>query len=133
MTQEVTVKVRNLIRNPNDDDPYQTFKDQLLRMFALNNYAHAEAIANLPLTSNMQPSTLMYRMLGLLPSSLFLPSPFFNSWSQFSLPLVVPTRPLCVHVTDLMLRKLRSVVLPTPGREISCPAGGCVLPSCRCS
>ena len=76
MTQEVTVKVRDLIRNPNDDDPYQTFKDQLLRMFALNNYAHAEAIANLPLTSNMQPSTLMSQVwvLGLLtdgPSLVF--------------------------------------------------------------
>ena len=40
---------------------------------------------------------------------------------------------LCVGITDLMLRKLRSAVLPAPGQETSCPAGGCVLPSCQCS
>ena len=48
MTLEVTVKVLDLIRNPSADNPYQHLKDRLLRMFALNNYAHAEAIANLP-------------------------------------------------------------------------------------
>ena len=67
ITQEVVVKVLDLIRNPPDDSPYQTLKDRLLRMFALNNYTHAEAIANLPLTGGMQPFTLMSRMLGLLP------------------------------------------------------------------
>ena len=37
-------------------------------MFTLNDYTCAEAIANLPLTGNMQPSTLMSWMLGLLPA-----------------------------------------------------------------
>ena len=67
MTQEVAVKVLYLIRNPPNNDPYQTLQDWLLRMFALNNYTWAEVIANLPLTGNMQPSTLMSQMLGLLP------------------------------------------------------------------
>ena len=53
MRQEVAVKVLALIRNPPDDDPHQTLKDRLLRMFALNDYACAEAIANLPLTGHM--------------------------------------------------------------------------------
>ena len=38
-------------------------------MFALNNKARAVAIANLPLTRDMQPSILMSRMLGLFPAS----------------------------------------------------------------
>ena len=44
-------------------------------------------------------------------------------------PLVALTYPLCVGITDLMQRKLRSVMLPAPGPETSCPAGGCILPS----
>ena len=67
MMQEVAVKVLDIIRNPPEDYPYPSLKDQLLRMFALNNYACAEAIANLPLMGDMQPSALMSRMLGLLP------------------------------------------------------------------
>ena len=67
MMQEVAVKVLDLIRNPPEDYPYPSLKAQLLRMFALNNYACAEAIANLPLMGDMQPSALMSRMLGLLP------------------------------------------------------------------
>ena len=67
MTQEVAMKVLNLNRNPSTDDPYQHLKNRLLSMFALNDYAHAEAIANLTLTGNMQPSALMSRMLRLLP------------------------------------------------------------------
>ena len=63
MRQEVAVRVLDLIRNPPEDKLYQRLKDRLLRMFALTC---AEAIANLPLTGNMQPSTLMSRMLGLL-------------------------------------------------------------------
>ena len=37
-------------------------------MYALNDYARPEAIVNLPLTCNMQPSILMSRILGLLPA-----------------------------------------------------------------
>ena len=48
-------------------------------------------------------------------------------------PLLAPTGLLCVGITDPMLRKLRSVVLPAPGRETSCPARGCFLPSFQCS
>ena len=48
-------------------------------------------------------------------------------------PLLAPTGLLCVGITDPMLRKLRSVVLPAPGRETSCPAEGCFLPSSWCS
>ena len=59
MMQEVAVKVLYLIRNPPDDNPYQTLKDQLLRMLPLNNYPCPEAIANLPMTGNRQPSVLM--------------------------------------------------------------------------
>ena len=66
MTQDVVVKVLNLIRNPPTNNPYRHLKDSYLRMFALNDYPRAEAIANLPLTGNMQSSTLMSRMLGLL-------------------------------------------------------------------
>ena len=49
----------------------------LLRMYALNDYTLAEAIANLPLTGNMQPSTLMVQDTGASPyraCSLFLPT-----------------------------------------------------------
>ena len=66
MTQEVAVKVLDLIRNPPADNPYQHLKDRLLCMFALNDYAHDEAIANLPRTSDMQPSTRISGMQGLL-------------------------------------------------------------------
>ena len=78
LSQKVAIKVLNLIRNPPAQDPYQHLKDRLLRMFALNNYACTEAIANLPLTTIMQPSTLMSRMLCLLPAShepCLLPGP----------------------------------------------------------
>ena len=51
MTQEVAVKVLNLIRNPTTDNPY--LKDRLLGMFALNNFVPAEAIAKLPLSCDM--------------------------------------------------------------------------------
>ena len=67
-THEVAIKVLNLIRNSPADDPFQRLKDRLLRMYALNNYACAAVIANLPLTCDMQPSILMSRMLGLLPA-----------------------------------------------------------------
>ena len=67
MIQEVAVKVPDLIRNPPDHNLYQTLKDQLLRMVALNDYARAEAIANILLIGNIQPSTLMSRMLSLFP------------------------------------------------------------------
>ena len=66
MMQEVVVKVLDLIRKPPADHLYLHLKDRLLRIFTLNNYARAEAIANL--TGDMQPSTLMSRMLGLLPA-----------------------------------------------------------------
>ena len=36
-------------------------------MYMLNNYVYAMAIANLPLSRDMQPSFLMSWMLGLLP------------------------------------------------------------------
>ena len=68
MMQEVPIKVLNLIRNPPAENLYQLLKDRLLQMFALNNYRRTEAIANIPLTGNMQPSTLISRMLGLLPA-----------------------------------------------------------------
>ena len=80
MSQEVTIKVLNLIRNPPVDDPNQHLKDRLLRMFDLNNYTRAEAIANLPLTSNLQPSTLMSRMHGILPAGH---EPCFFLWAVF--------------------------------------------------
>ena len=66
--QEIDVKVLDLTRNPPTNDPYENLKDRLHRMFSLNNYVQAEVIANLPLTGNMQPSTLMSRMLRLLPA-----------------------------------------------------------------
>ena len=62
------LKVLDLISSPPAVNPYQHLKDRLLHMFDLNDYAHAEAIANLPLTGDMQPSNLMSRMLGLLPN-----------------------------------------------------------------
>ena len=69
MMQEVAVKVLNIIRNPPAEDSYRHLKDRLLRMFVLNDYSCAEAILNLPLSGEMQPSTLMSRMLSLLPTS----------------------------------------------------------------
>ena len=62
MTQEVAVKVLDLIKNPPEYSPYQSLKDLLLRMFALINYACAEVIAR-----DMQPSTFVSQMLVLLP------------------------------------------------------------------
>ena len=51
---------------------------------ALNDYALAKAMANLPLTGHMQPSTLMSRMLGLLPDGhapcFFLLFPSLSVW-----------------------------------------------------
>ena len=61
MIWEVAVKVLNLIQNPPANNPYRHLKDRLLRIFALNDYTRAEAIANLPLISHVQPSTLMSR------------------------------------------------------------------------
>ena len=49
-------------------------------MFALNNYACTEAIANLPLTRDMLPSTLMSRMLRRLSAGH---APCFFLWAAF--------------------------------------------------
>ena len=46
LKEEVAKQVLDLIRNPPVKDPYRHLKDWLLRMFALNGYARAEAIDN---------------------------------------------------------------------------------------
>ena len=61
MTQEVAVKVLNLIKKPPAKDAYHHIKDRFSWMFALDNYAQCDAIANLPLSGNTQPSNLMSR------------------------------------------------------------------------
>ena len=72
MTQEVAVKVLNLIKKPPAKDAYHHIKDRFSWMFALDNYAQCDAIANLPLSGNTQPSNLMSQMLGLLPAGMNL-------------------------------------------------------------
>ena len=52
MMQEVAVKVLDLISNPPIENPYQHLKDRLLRVYALNDYACAEAIVNLSFRRN---------------------------------------------------------------------------------
>ena len=67
MPQEVTFEVLNLIRYPPTKNPCQHLKDRLLRVYALYNYACAKAIANLPVSGDMQTSSLMSWVIGLLP------------------------------------------------------------------
>ena len=56
-----------LIRYPPTKNPYQHLKDRLLRVYALYNYACAKAIANLPVSGDMQTSSLMSWVMGLPP------------------------------------------------------------------
>ena len=105
--QEVTVKFLDLIRNPTNDNPYQTLKNRLLRMFALNYYACPEAIANLPLTHNMQPSTRMSRMLGLLPANL-QPCLFLQAAFLKSLPADVRAHFVHDRISDPLTLALRA-------------------------
>ena len=65
MSEDFDVKILDLVCSTSTEDPYQHLKDRLLPM---NDYARCEAIHNLSLTGDLQPSTLMSRMLGLLPS-----------------------------------------------------------------
>ena len=139
------LKVLNLIKNPPADNSYQHLKDRVLYIITPNDYAHAEAFACLPL----QPSTLMSRMLGLLPTGhlgeeyppmqsthlsflelLLLPLqvPVLAVLLLFPQPLAVPAHPPCAGTMETWPR---SVKLPAPGWETSRLGGGCVLPSCQ--
>ena len=106
-TQEIAVKVLNLIRHPPKDNPYQPFKDRLLRMFTLNNFACTEAFGNIPLTDSMQPSTLMSRMLRLLPAGH---NPCFFLQAAFLKCLPADVRAHLVHnrILDPLTLALRS-------------------------
>ena len=68
MSQTDAVKVLDLIRAPPADNPYGHLKDRLLQMYALMDYPRYETIYSLPLSGDMLPSTLMPKMLCLLPS-----------------------------------------------------------------
>ena len=68
MSQTNTVKVLDLIRAPPNDNPYGQLKSCLLRMYALTNFSHYEAITSLPFSGDMLPTALMSKMLSLLPS-----------------------------------------------------------------
>ena len=68
MSQTDAWKVLDLIQAPPAIDPYGHLKEHLLWMYALTNYAHYKAILSLLLSGDMLPSTLMLKMLSLLPS-----------------------------------------------------------------
>ena len=67
MSQSDTFKVLDLIRAP-PAYPYRHIKERLLKIYALTDYAKYEAISSLPLSDDMLPSTLMSKMLALLPA-----------------------------------------------------------------
>ena len=75
-------------------------------MFALNDYARAEAIANLPMTGDMQPSNLMSRMLRLLPAG-HAPSFFLRAAFLKHLPADVRTHFVHNRTSDSLTLVLR--------------------------
>ena len=81
MSQSDAVKVLDLIRAP-PADSYRHIKECLLKMYSLTDYARYEAISSLPLSGDMLPSTLMLKMLALLPADFhacfFLCGAFFK-------------------------------------------------------
>ena len=83
MTHSYAVKVLDLICAPPTDNPYGHLKEGLLRMYALTDYAGFEAISSLSLSGDMLPSTLMLKMLALLPAGhnacFFLQGAFLKS------------------------------------------------------
>ena len=67
MSQSEVVKVLDLVRNLPNTNPYSTLKDNLTSLFAMTEYARYEAFINLPMSGDMLPTTLMSKMLALLP------------------------------------------------------------------
>ena len=65
--QETANQVLDLIKSPPSSEPYEALKKRLLRLFALDDFQHYEAISSLPLSGDMKPSKLMSSMLALLP------------------------------------------------------------------
>ena len=65
--QETANQVLDLIKSPPTTDPYGALKNQLLKLFALDDFLRYEAISNLPLSGDMKPSKLMSNMLALFP------------------------------------------------------------------
>ena len=65
--QETANQVLDLIKSPRSSEPYEALKNQLLKLFALDDFQRYEAISSLPLSGDMKPSKLMSSMLALLP------------------------------------------------------------------
>ena len=68
-------------------------------MYAVNNYARIAAIHNLPITGDMQPLTLMSRMLRLFPAGQ---APCFFLWGAFLKCLPADVRAHLVHDKTLI-------------------------------
>ena len=69
MSHTDAMKALDLIGNHPANNPHGHLKKHFLLMYALTDYARHEAISSLPLFEDMMPSTLMSKMLSLLPSS----------------------------------------------------------------
>ena len=67
LSQTEVVKVLDLVQSPPPLVPYTTLKSHLLSLHAMMEYAPYEALIGLPMSGDMLPSTLMSKMLSLLP------------------------------------------------------------------
>ena len=67
LSQTEVVKVLDLVQSPPPLVPYSTLKKRLLSLHAMTEYARYEALVGLPMSGDMLPSTLMSKMLSLLP------------------------------------------------------------------
>ena len=85
MSQTEVVKVLDLVRCPPPLNPFDQLKSRLLLLYAMTEYARYEAFISLPMSGDMLPSTLMSKMLGLLPED-HKPCWFFRSSFLHRLP-----------------------------------------------
>ena len=67
MSQSEVVKILDLVRSPPSANPYDILRDRLTSLYAMTEYARYETFINLPMSGDMLPSTLMSKMLALLP------------------------------------------------------------------
>ena len=86
--QETANQVLDLIKSPPATGPYEALKNQLLKLFALDDFQRLE-ISNLPLSEDMKPSKLMSNMLALLPTGhvSFLKEPSSRDYRPIFAPI----------------------------------------------
>ena len=69
LPQDVAAQILDLFCAPPAGDPYEVLKEQLTKLYSLNDYQRFEALVSLQLTGDQKPSHLMNRMLALLPDN----------------------------------------------------------------